>query len=108
MSSFIPFIWNAPSPTIATTARSGNANFAAIAYGVPGPIVARLPERDAFIPLRSLRSPANQVVDQPESAQTIAPSGTPSESSQRTRDGAIGSISSWDVSASLRHQSATF
>src|SRR5919204_2893106 len=46
ISSFIPFIWNAPSPMNAITGFSGCANFAAIAYGAAGPIVARLPESE--------------------------------------------------------------
>ena len=51
----MPFIWIAPSPTSAITGRSGYANFAAIAYGTPGPIVASVPESDAIIPARSLQ-----------------------------------------------------
>ena len=50
ISSLIPFICIAPSPVIAIATRSGDANFAAIAYGTAGPIVARLPESANFIP----------------------------------------------------------
>src|SRR5439155_17028891 len=68
ISSFIPFIWKAPSPTSAKTGRSGCANFAAIAYGTPGPIVASVPESDAIIPFRILMSRAYQLAAEPESA----------------------------------------
>src|SRR6266480_2090854 len=43
ISSAMPFICIAPSPTSATAGRCGWQNFAAIAYGTPGPIVARVP-----------------------------------------------------------------
>src|SRR5919201_2162849 len=93
MSSFIPFIWNAPSPTKAITGRSGYANFAATAYGVPGPIVARVPDSDAMLPFFIFSCRAHQFVDEPESAVTIASAGRRCESSQTTRWGFIGSPS---------------
>src|ERR1051325_3729840 len=67
-SSFMPFIWNAPSPTQAMATRSGNANFAAITYGTPGPIVASVPDSDPSIPRRNFRSRAYQPATDPEAA----------------------------------------
>src|SRR5216110_1382397 len=90
MTSLIPFINIAPSPTVAITTRSGNANLAPIAYGQPGPIVARLPESEAIIPRRTFRSRAHQLVDDPESAQRMQRSGSFGESSQKRRCGLIG------------------
>jgi len=46
MSSLIPFICMAPSPTSAMTGRPGWPNFAPMAYGTPGPIVARVPDSE--------------------------------------------------------------
>src|ERR1044072_7397624 len=43
ISSLMPFICIAPSPTSAITGRSGFVNFAATAHGTPGPIVASVP-----------------------------------------------------------------
>src|SRR3954465_1779051 len=65
-----PFICMAPSPMHAITVRSGKAIFPATAYGVPAPSEARPPEREAFMPLRSFRSRANQLATDPESAVT--------------------------------------
>src|SRR5204862_484213 len=94
ISSFIPFIWKAPSPTSAKTGRSGCANLAAIAYGTPGPIVASVPESDPIIPFRILMSRAYQLAAEPESEVRIAPSGSRFESSKKTRCGLVGSASS--------------
>src|SRR5260370_10805301 len=74
----------------AIATRSGNANFAAITYGTPGPIVARLPESDPIIPRRNLRSRAYQLAVDPESAATMQLSGS-DDNSQNTRCGLIGS-----------------
>src|SRR5437879_6112377 len=90
ISSFMPFIWNAPSPMQAMATRSGNANFAAITYGTPGPMVARFPESDPIIPLRNFRSRAYQLAVDPESAATMQRSGSRGDSSQNTRCGLIG------------------
>src|SRR5690348_11948179 len=89
-TSFMPFIWNAPSPTIAMTGRSGCANFAAIAYGTPGPIVASPPDNDAIMPSRILRTRAYQFADEPESQVRITRSGSLGDNSQNTRCGLIG------------------
>src|SRR5215471_5222678 len=86
----IPFICIAPSPTIAIAILSGNQNFAAIAYGTPGPIVARLPDKEAIIPLLIFRSRANQLAAEPESEVRMQESGNRGESSQKTRCGLIG------------------
>ena len=52
-----------------------------MAYGTPGPIVARVPLSEAFIPWRSLTLRAYQLAAEPESAVRMAPSGSRSESS---------------------------
>src|SRR6476661_8053813 len=85
ITSFMPFIWNAPSPTIAITGRSGCANFAPIAYGTPGPIVASPPDSDAIIPSRTLISRAYQLADEPESQVRITRSGSRDDNSRNTR-----------------------
>jgi len=107
ISSFIPFIWKAPSPTNATTGRSGWANFAATAYGTPGPIVARLPESEASIPLRTRSWRAHQFVEEPESAVRMQPSGSCFDSSWTTLCGLIGSPSIIARSSTSRHHSST-
>ena len=73
----MPFICIAPSPVIAIGVRSGNANFAAIAYGTADPIVARPPESDHFIPRRICRWRAAQFVDVPASEVRMQRSGKP-------------------------------
>lgn len=50
MSSFIPFICIAPSPTKAIPGRSGCAHFAPMAYGTPGPMVASVPDSEPRTP----------------------------------------------------------
>ena len=105
--SFMPSIWNAPSPTKPMTGRPGCANFAAIAYGTPGTIVASVPESEASFPWRSFRWRANQFVDEPESAVMIASSGSSCESSRTTRCGLIGSASIIDRRSTMSHQSLT-
>src|SRR5438552_15218174 len=85
-----PFICIAPSPQQAMATRSGNANFAAITYGTPGPIEARLPESDPIIPRRNLRSRAYQLAVEPESAEMMQLSARRFEASQHTRCAWIG------------------
>src|ERR1041384_6524110 len=91
----------------ATTGRCGYANFAAAAYGIAGPIVARLPDSDAIMPDRTLRSRAHHPAQVPESAVRIALSGSRGESSQNTRCGLIGSADSIARRSITFHQSAT-
>ena len=107
ISSFIPFIWNAPSPMSAIATRSGKANFAAIAYGTPQPIVASVPESDPFIPERILMSRAYQLAAEPESAARMQPSGSRGESSWNTRCGLSGSASCIARRSISCHQSRT-
>ena len=76
----MPPICIAPSPTSAIATRSGNANLAAIAYGTPGTIVARLPDSIAFMPRRILMWRAYQFAAEPESLERIAFSGSWRES----------------------------
>ena len=90
------------------TGRPGCANFAAIAYGTPGTIVASVPESEARFPLRSFNWRANQFVEEPESAVTIASSGSTCESSWTTRCGFIGSASIMARRSTMSHQSSTF
>ena len=104
----MPFIWKAPSPTKAITGRFGCANLAAIAYGTPGPIVASVPESEAMFPRRRRSCRAHQFVDEPESAVTIASSGSRCDSSWTTRCGFIGSASCIARSSLIRHHSRTF
>src|SRR5450756_838663 len=87
INSFMPFICIAPSPTNAIATRSGWANFAAIAYGTPGPIVASPPESDAIMPGRIFRSRAYQLAHEPESHVRMQRSGKRGDSSQHTRCG---------------------
>src|SRR5690349_24731986 len=86
----MPIICMAPSPTNAMAIRFGKANFAAIAYGSAGHIVARFPEREAIIPLRILISRAYQFAVDPESAERIQSSGSFFDSSKKTLCGLIG------------------
>lgn len=76
ISSAMPFICIAPSPTSAIAGRSGCANFAPIAYGTPGPIVASVPDSDERMPGRMVRCRAYQLAVEPESEVTIALSGS--------------------------------
>ncbi len=61
-----------------------------MAYGVPGPIVARVPDSDASMPWRSFSWRAHHVVEEPESAVRMASSGSRDESSHATRCGVSG------------------
>src|SRR5437763_13626264 len=90
ISSFMPFSCMAPSPQQAMATRSGNANFAAITYGTPGPIVARFPDSDPIMPRRNFRSRAYQLAVDPESAEMMHLSGNRFDASQKTRCGLIG------------------
>ena len=71
----MPPICMAPSPTMATDTRSGKPNLAAIPYGTPGTMVARLPDRDAFMPRRIRMWRAYQSAAVPESDDKMAWSG---------------------------------
>ena len=86
--------------------RSGYANLAAMAYGTPQPIVARLPDSEAIIPRLSLRSRANQLAAEPESEVRMQSFGRRGLSSQKTRCGLIGLASFIARSSITRHQSA--
>ena len=55
MSSAMPFICIAPSPTKAIAGRSGWANLAPMTYGTPGPIVARVPDSEPRMPAANLQ-----------------------------------------------------
>src|ERR1700716_3603534 len=97
----------APSPTRAITGRDGWANLAPIAYGTAHPMVARVPDTDARMPDLSLTQRANQLVDEPESAVTIASSGSRWESSHATRIGLTGLAVSRHCRSRTSHQCAT-
>src|SRR5690348_17750511 len=103
MSSLLPFICIAPSPTRAMATRSGNANLAAITYGTPGPIVASPPESEAIMPSRIFRSRAYQLAEEPESDERMQLSGSRDESSQNTRSGLIGSAAAIARDSSTCH-----
>src|SRR5437867_6129934 len=79
-----------PSPTNATDCRSGYAICAAIAYGNPGAIVARFPERECIWPRFAGICLAHQVAIVPESHEMIAFSESCFPSSQATTCGFIG------------------
>src|ERR1700710_61112 len=87
ISSAMLFICIAPSPTSATTARSGKANFAAMAYGTAAPIDASPPDSEHIMPRRALRSRAYQLAHEPESLETIALAGIRGDNSQTVRCG---------------------
>ena len=108
MSSAIPFICIAPSPTRAYAGRSGRANLAPIAYGTAQPIVASVPERVPRMLPRIRMWRAYQLVPEPESAVTMASGGSCGESSANTRSGLIGSAVTAPRASSTSHQRATF
>src|SRR5699024_12029211 len=66
MSSAMPFICMAPSPTIAIAGLSGCANFAPIAYGTPGPMDASVPDREPRISSANLSDQPYQFPAEPE------------------------------------------
>src|SRR6059058_885071 len=101
----MPFICIAPSPAYAIATRSGYANLAAITYGTPGPIVARLPLSDPIMPRRNLRSRAYQLATEPESAEITQSSGRRFDASQKTRWGLIGFASFIARASSVFHHS---
>jgi hypothetical protein len=107
MSSAMPLICIAPSPTKHSAGRDGCANFAAMAYGIAAPIEASPPEWALCMPDLSFRSRENQWTVEPVSHASIAPSGSRGESSQKTRRGLIGFASAIARFPSMRHQSAT-
>src|ERR1700739_546286 len=90
ISSAMLFICMAPSPTNATTGRSGWANLAAIEYGTAAPIEARPPDSEHIIPRLIFRSRAYQLAQEPESLVMIARSGRRGENSHTTRCGLTG------------------
>ena len=79
-----------PSPTKATHWRSGYATCAAIAYGRPGAIVARLPESEKSWSPRMSMWRATQLVIVPLSELMIALSASSSFSSCAMTSGLIG------------------
>src|SRR5690606_37379654 len=89
ISSARLLICMAPSPTSATTGRSGCTNLAAMAEGTAAPMEARPPDSEHIIPRRILMSRANQLAQEPESQVMMALSGSRGDSSQATRCGLI-------------------
>lgn len=87
ISSAIPFICIAPSPTSAIAGRSGCANFAPITYGTPQPIVASVPESEPRMPGRMVRCRAYQFAVEPESEAMIALSGSSGSRARATYSG---------------------
>src|SRR2546430_1300090 len=72
-------------------------------------MVARLPEREAIIPLRILRSLANQAAADPESADRMQLSGNRLDNSQKTYCGFIGlAMLCALASRTLHHLSISF
>src|SRR5690242_20674353 len=70
-------------------------------------MVASVPETDPRIPARNRTHRAYQLVDDPESAVTIAPSGRRSESSHATRIGLTGSAVNVLCRATVSHHRPT-
>src|SRR6478735_11288302 len=70
-------------------------------------MVAKVPDTDARMPERSLTHRANQLVEEPESAVTIALSGRRSDNSHATRIGFTGFAVSRHCRSSVSHQRVT-
>src|SRR5690349_12088596 len=71
---------------------------------MPGHIVARLPDKDAIIPLRIFRSLANHAAVEPESADKMQLSGKRLDNSQYTNCGFKGVALLWAFASSTLHQ----
>ncbi len=87
MSSFMPSIWNAPSPMVQTAGASGKANFAVTAYGIAASIVASRPDMSPCMPRRSRMWWPYQSAVVPASQVTVTPSGSRSFTARMTRRG---------------------
>src|SRR5215831_6897398 len=70
-------------------------------------MVARLPDNEAFMPLRIFRSRANQLAEEPESEVKMQSSGRRDESSQNTRSGFTGSALFMARAFIIFHQRST-
>src|SRR5215217_2520226 len=70
-------------------------------------MVASVPDTDPRIPARNRTHLAYQLVDEPESAVTIASSGSCSESSHATRMGLTGSAASRLCRRTVSHHRLT-
>src|SRR3954467_11165711 len=103
----MPSIWNAPSPVSPMTGRVGWANFALMAYGTPGTMVASVPDSDPRMPSRSMQWRAYQFVADPLSEVMMTSSGSRRLSSQNTSSGLTGSASWWARSSSTRRHAST-
>ena len=76
-------------------------------YGTPGPMVARLPDSEPRTSPRNFSWRAYQFADEPESAATMASTGSRVDSSRNSSIGLTGSAST-SASASIDcHQRAT-
>src|SRR6201994_435773 len=107
MSSARPFICMAPSPAKTMDGRSGWPNLAPMPYGTPGPMVASVPDSDPRMSPRNFSWRAYQFADEPESAATMASSGSRVDSSRNSSIGLTGSAAT-SASASIdSHQRAT-
>ncbi|CAM5713542.1 hypothetical protein SALBM135S_05002 [Streptomyces alboniger] len=106
MSSAMPFICIAPSPTMAMAGRSGWANLAPMTYGTPGPMVASVPESDPRMEPRMRRWRAYQLAAEPESAARMTSSGSSSSSACTTYSGLTGSASTAARRCMTSHQRA--
>src|SRR5680860_270123 len=77
-------------------------------YGTPGPIVASVPDSDPRMFPVNLSCRAYQLAAEPESALTMASSGSRVDSSENRRIGLIGSASTIASASIVSHQSDTF
>src|SRR3954469_20626673 len=71
-------------------------------------MVAKVPDNEPRTPSRKLRQRAYQLVDEPESAVTIASDGSRSESSQAIRIGFTGLADNLLCRSRVSHQRPTF
>src|SRR5438552_8027510 len=74
---------------------------------MPGHIVARLPDKEAFIPFLIFKSLANHAAVEPESAERIQLSGKRFDNSQNTYCGFIGFALLCAFASSTLHQRST-
>ncbi|CAM5649063.1 hypothetical protein SANTM175S_02662 [Streptomyces antimycoticus] len=106
MSSAMPFICMAPSPTMASAGRSGWANLAPMTYGTPGPMVARVPDSEPRMDPRMRRWRAYQFAAEPESAARITSWGSRASRAWTTYSGLMGSASTAARRSMTCHQRA--
>src|SRR3569833_1794044 len=104
ISSARPFICMAPSPTRVLFGWWGWANIALMTYGPPGPIVVSVFDSEPRMSPRMRRLRADQLVEDPESAVTMAFSGIRFDSSDTIAIGFPGSATTAASFSTVTHQ----